>query len=267
MAALSHGVCDKLWVLDAPEIKSRRGDMLVNAAEPDAYDYLRMSAYLIKHPRGLILFDTGIPPECADDPASVYGGILAGLDMRFSPEQRIDNQIKALGFKLSDVTHVIASHAHIDHIGGVHLFPQAKLIIGEGELNYALWPDPQFVWMFQRELLENLVNRPLTVVPRRDLDLFGDGSVVILWTPGHTVGELCCLVRLASTQVILTGDTTHLREGLERELPFPNDYDTVNARRSIRRLNQIAEATQADIWVAHDPSDFDRLKKQPHAYE
>jgi N-acyl homoserine lactone hydrolase len=100
-----------------------------------------------------------------------------------------------------------------------------------------------------------------------DHDLFGDGSVVVLHTPGHTPGELSLLVRLKSRNFILTGDTVHLRQALEDEIPMPYDSNTELAIRSIRRLKLLRESADATVWITHDPEDWAEFQHAPYCYE
>ena len=213
-----------------------------------------------------MLFDTGLVPDAADDPEAVYGPLAEFLGLRFTREQRLDNQLKALGYRLEDVTHVVASHTHLDHAGGLYLFPEAKLYIGTGELRYAMWPDPAGAAFFRQADLEPTRSYNWIQVPV-DHDLFGDGSVVILHTPGHTPGELSLLVRLSSRNFILTGDTVHLRRALEEEAPMPYDSNTELAIQSIQRLKLVREQADATVWITHDPEDWSELEHAPSCYE
>jgi glyoxylase-like metal-dependent hydrolase (beta-lactamase superfamily II) len=98
--------------------------------------------YLIEHDRGLLLFDTGLTPEAVGDPRRVFGELAEEVGIKFTEEQRVDCQIEALGYRTDQVTHVVASHVHLDHSGGLRLFPDAKFFAGAGELPYAFWPAP-----------------------------------------------------------------------------------------------------------------------------
>jgi glyoxylase-like metal-dependent hydrolase (beta-lactamase superfamily II) len=214
-----------------------------------------------------VLFDTGIHPDAIDNPEKVYGAELAPLlGIRGTSDQRLDNQIKALGFKLSDITHVVSSHGHFDHTGGLFLFPEATHYFGEGELRYANWPDPIQAFVYREEVLNTIRQLDTREVPG-DLDLFGDGAVTILATPGHTPGEVSLLVRLASRSFILTGDAIHLRAQMEQEYHFPIDSDTKEALRSVRRLKYLKESLEATIWISHDPDDWAEYTRAPGFYE
>jgi N-acyl homoserine lactone hydrolase len=228
---------------------------------------IQVPSYLIEHKRGLVMFDTGLDPAAADDPERYYPTLHRSMNLQFLQEQRTDRQIQDLGYKLSDVTHVVASHLHLDHVGALHLFKEAQIFVGDGELQYAMWPHPTHLHLYQREALDRMRNYSWRQLHGTDFDLFGDGSLVLLSTPGHTPGELSLLVRLPNRTIILTGDTVHTREALERELTFPMDLDSRLARRSIQRLKLLRDSLGADVWIAHDPEDWAETKRAPYCYE
>ncbi|MGH6644243.1 MAG: N-acyl homoserine lactonase family protein, partial [Bradyrhizobium sp.] len=170
-----------------------------------------------------------------------------------------------LGYAPSDVTHVIMSHAHWDHTGGMYLFPHARFFIGEGELQYAYWPLPAAP-LFRREDLEPTRGFDWTFFTG-DLDLFADGSIVILHMPGHTPGNSSVLVRLKHHSFLLAIDTAHLRSGYAGDRPMPSDWNTLLAVQSIRRLKQLADSTQATVWISHDPDDWAQFRHAPDFYD
>jgi N-acyl homoserine lactone hydrolase len=213
-------------------------------------------SFLIEHKRGLVLWDTGLYPGAAGDPAAVYGQALVDfLGIQFQPHQRVDRQIEALGFTMSDVKYVIASHLHFDHAGGLYLFPHAKIIVGAGEVPYALWPMSHHVGSFRREDIL-AISRGNVFEVAQDLDLFGDGSINVLRTPGHTPGSLSLFVRLPGRPFLLTGDAIHIREQVDTPLPLPDDPDARQAVRSIERICLLAAANEATMWIGHDLRDW-----------
>jgi N-acyl homoserine lactone hydrolase len=254
----------RMWALDGPTITLDAGILLIGG-QGDVT--IPIPVFLIEHPRGLVLFDTGMVPEAHADPFAVYGNLANDFKMTGGRELRVDSQLAALGFSPEDVTHVILSHSHWDHAGGISMFPHATFYVGEGELRYGFWPDVVGRGFFRASDLEPLRSCRVVEIPRCDVDLFGDGSLVILFTPGHTPGELSLIVRLTENEFLLTGDVVHLREGIERVIAMPYDADTVEAVRSIQRLQIIGEATQAKIWIPHDPQDWKFYKRAPHVYE
>jgi N-acyl homoserine lactone hydrolase len=261
------GTAQRLWALDSPSFVTRRGNLAVGVSNPEGLERIPAPSYLIQHARGLIVFDTGLAPEAASDPDPFYGPFLREVaKLEYAESQRLDRQIEALGFALSDVTHVIASHLHLDHIGGLHLFPDAQLLVGRGELGYACWPDPAHAGLYQRDRLDALRARRWREVDG-DLDLFGDGGIVLLDTPGHSPGELSLLIRLPGQNIILSGDTVHLRDGYEQALNYCLDYDSLAARRSMRRLQSLSSSLEAQVWIGHDPGDWAATKLAPYVYE
>lgn len=261
---MSLGFARRMWALDSPTLTVEANTLMYGLS---GMVTIPMPSFLIEHSRGLVLFDTGIAPEAIVDPVAVYGQELAdGLGIGGSPDQAVDKQVQALGYRLEDVTHVIASHFHFDHAGGTHLFPHAKHYAGLGELAFAHYPAPIGAFCYMPDQLERTRGFDWREVPG-DLDLFGDGSLVLLSMPGHTPGELSLKVRLANRTFLLTGDAVHLRQALELEYHFPIDWDTRVAVQSLQRIKRIAEAEEASIWITHDPDDWKTYQHAPACYE
>lgn len=253
-AATTTGTAAKLWALDAPMLTIPASN-LVNGATGKVT--IPVPAYLVQHEAGLVLFDTSITPEASDDPVAVFGAAADHMHVDYPPTKKLEHQLGQLGFEPADVTHVVTSHGHFDHVGGLYLFPGSKHYIGDGEIRWAYWPDPPGKAYFSGAPFESLRDANWTYIPQHvDHDLFGDGSVVVLSTPGHTPGELSLLVRLPSRNVILTGDTLHLRESLTDELPGPVDYNSRMAIDSIRRIGRLRETERATLLISHDPEDW-----------
>jgi N-acyl homoserine lactone hydrolase len=251
---MGAGTVKRFWALEGATLKMDKAHLMLN--HPSEQIVVPCPSFLIQHERGLVLWDTGLYPGAADDPVGVFGqGLVDFLGMQYEPHQRVDRQIEALGFSLSDIKFVIASHAHFDHAGGLYLFPQAKIIMGAGEISYALWPMPHHVDFFRRADILAVPRQSIYEVAR-ELDLFGDGSITILPSPGHTPGSLSLLVQLPSRAFILTGDAIHIREELDTLLPLPDDHNPVEAVRSIERIRLLATTNDAAIWIGHDLRDW-----------
>ena len=255
----------RLWSLDTPTMAANASDLVVGAAPAELR--IPISTYLIEHPHGLIVFDTGLAPEAYDDPVLAYGDRAQSLRFDIAPDQRLDRQLASLGYSVDAVTHVVSSHAHWDHFGSAHLFTSAKHYIGAGEFNYAWWPAPHHRSAYRLKDLEATRSLDWHEVPGIDVDLFGDGSLVILSTPGHTPGGLSLLVRLPTRSIVLTGDAAHLQTAFDREAPMPRDTHPLDAVGSIRRLKLLCESTGALLWVGHDPGEWTAGRRAPHCYE
>ncbi|MDQ4117659.1 MAG: N-acyl homoserine lactonase family protein [Actinomycetota bacterium] len=254
---MTSGTARRLYPLDGAKFTLDRGLLVVGGT---GEIHLPVPTYLIEHERGLVLFDTGLAPSAVADPEGTYGELASHLGLDFSDDMRVDRQIEAVGHSTSDVTHVIISHSHFDHTGGISLFPNARFYIGAPDLAYAYWPMPAASVFFRTADIEPARGfdwQPLT----GDLDLFGDGAIQILGMPGHTPGNTSTLVRLPNRSVMLTGDTVHVPEALSDDLPMPSDYNTLDAVHSIRRMKQIAHAHDAEVIIQHDFDGWNRLKK------
>ncbi|HZP41782.1 MAG TPA: N-acyl homoserine lactonase family protein [Candidatus Binatia bacterium] len=209
-------------------------------------------AFLIEHPRGLVLFDTGSHPKVAEDPVAWWGAGATLFRLRMRREDAVDYQLRGLGYQLEDVKYVVISHLHMDHTGGMYMFPNAKFFIGAGELPNAYWPKQYVRSVFC--LNDLLPTRGFDWVELdRDTDLFGDGKLRMLVTPGHTPGNSALVVDLPNRPVILAGDTVQINETFDALAPMPLDHDTAAAVQSVVRLKALRDATDARVWPSHDP--------------
>jgi N-acyl homoserine lactone hydrolase len=222
-------------------------------------------SFLIEHPRGLVLFDTGVSPIGLANPAEYFPDLVERLGFACDPALGIDAQLRALGVGLDEISYVIASHLHFDHAGGLYLFPGATFIVGKGELGFAYHPDEP---SRHRYLVADLAptRNFRWVEVDSDFDLFGDGSVRILWSPGHTPGSLALLVRLPQRSLILTGDTCHYRIEVEHGVADAL-HDQALGNASLRRLILMRDAWDARMWVQHDPQDWESWPHAPASIE
>lgn len=258
--ALGEATVTRVWALEG-------GTMTLDASTLVLFGQgqvtIPVPTFLIEHDRGLLLYDTGLVPDAADDPEGVYGPALAHMNLSFRPEQRVDRQLERYGFSTRDVTHVVLSHAHIDHAGGLYLFSKAMLFAGEGDLPYAFWPpSPALRAPYRLADLQATMGFNWNLLPG-DHDVFGDGAVRILATPGHTPGHLSLLVRTVEGHLLLTGDAVHLRQAWDQVLPMGVDHSGDRSVRSIQRMRRIADATGARVWINHDPQDWARYGSGP----
>lgn len=211
--------------------------------------------YIIRHPKGVLLWDTGLDPAMIGAP---QGGM--------SVTTRITDQLKALGLIAAQITHVGISHYHADHSGGAADFPNAELLIGKGDVDAlkAKPADERDV----RQLAHWLTGGGKLTAVSGDKDVFGDGSVTMLAMPGHTPGHSALLVRLPkSGAVLLTGDEYHFRENrLVRGVPTFN-ADRADTLASHDRFEEIAKVLKARVVIQHDPRDMAELPAFPKALD
>src|SRR5258705_3114936 len=183
------------------------------------------NCYLIRHPQGLLLWDSGVTGAIAKLPDGQPG---QGGSPHWRRSKTLAGELEKLGVKPSDLKYLAISHTHPDHIGNVELFPQTMLLVQKAEYD---WPSPLGP-RFKPE-------HPVTKLDG-DHDVFGDGSVTIFSTPGHTPGHQVLLVKLPkSGAVMLSGDAVHFRYSLEKRYVPSNNTDRDQTMASYRRIQEL----------------------------
>jgi N-acyl homoserine lactone hydrolase len=254
-SAQTRSGVDKLYILNCGE--GVAGDISrwspgVNVGK--SMDFVD-NCYLMHHPQGWLLWDTGVTDAIAAMPDG-----QAPADPRTTHWRRpktLASQLEALDVKPADIKYLAISHTHPDHIGNVELFPQAMLLVQKAEYE---WPSPLGVGRFKPE-------HPVTKL-EGDHDVFGDGSVTILATPGHTPGHQSLLVKLPNTgALVLSGDAVHFKSNWEnRAVPSLNtDKDQTLA--SMQRIADLLAKEKAQLWINHDKAQRDSLKMAPGYYD
>jgi glyoxylase-like metal-dependent hydrolase (beta-lactamase superfamily II) len=215
---------------------------------------------VIRHPEGIVVVDTGLNSGIVEDAAANWGTGEDRLGVpEFPPERMLKNQLASIGIAPADVRYVVNTHLHGDHGGANGDLPDATFICQRVEAEYAR--DPDIPSMVREYPLDQLMLDELNYeLIDGDLDLFGDGSVKLLQTPGHTPGHMSLLLALPNTgPLILTGDAVQTHSSLnEMILPsiiwFPSVYVA-----SRRRLLALAAETGARWFHTHDPDTFGSL--------
>jgi glyoxylase-like metal-dependent hydrolase (beta-lactamase superfamily II) len=251
----SAGTADRLYVIDCGFAHAADQSLWspgVNAGVPIDFSD---NCYLVHHSReGYLLWDTGITDRLA---AARDGASVPALRQTWHRGQTLVTALAALGVKPADVRYVALSHVHPDHAGNVDAFPDATLIIQKAEWDYAMsLPQPPFRPDRKAELIAG------------DKDLFGDGSAVLLSTPGHTPGHQSLLLRLPKTgTVLLSGDAVHFQDNWDnRRVPgFNADRDQTVA--SMQRIADFLAREQAKLWINHDKPSSDARRHAPEFYE
>jgi glyoxylase-like metal-dependent hydrolase (beta-lactamase superfamily II) len=217
---------------------------------------LAVPCFIVRHPKGTLVWDTGLGDNLAANPA---GSDSNGVHMLV--RATLADQLTAIGLTPADVTYVAFSHFHFDHTGNANLFGSATWIISKAELAWALNVPPPLAintasFSGYRSAKTQMIDG--------DYDVFGDGSVRILRAPGHTPGHQVLELKLKKAGVvILSGDLWHLRESVQpHRLPVFN-VDRADTLASMERVDKILAHTKGRLIVQHDPGDFRSLPKIP----
>ena len=245
----------------------------------DAWMPIPIQAFLVEHPgAGLVLIDSGLHPSVAVKPSENFGRVtlLAFRDLQMDAGQALPAQLRERGLDPSAVKTVVMTHLHVDHASGISEFPGATFLVSRAEWDAAADQGPthgyvtrQFDHAFDYRLLdfEGAVREGAgsartgatasLVVSfsgfARSFDVFGDGSVRVVYTPGHTLGHMSVVLRTARGEVLVAGDAMYLRRTLDdTHLPYRMEDEHV-FRRSLREIRRYADETpDALIIPGHD---------------
>jgi len=253
----------KLYALDCGRIQVSDAAMF---SDEHAYDgqarELVDPCYLIRHPEGDLLWDTGLPPTVK----AAAGGATSGPFTLTQPTT-LAAQLGVLGLTPADIEYVSISHSHFDHVGNLNLFDGSTWIVDRDERD----------WMFRDEARAepafetyNRMETARTELIEEDAvyDVFRDGSVVIYQTPGHTPGHTSLLVKLPGYgPALLSGDMYHLKEAREKRTVPAGNTDREQTLASMDTIEELARANGAKVIRQHVPDDFDSMPAFPMAAE
>lgn len=229
-------------------------------------------AYIVKHPgAGLLLIDTGFHASVAVDPRPNMGRVISRLfNATMQSDEGLPDQLRARGFDPRDVKLVVVTHLHVDHASGVAQFPDAMFIVTAREWEAATEEkglrggyvrrqfDHAFDWRtidFDGDDVESFAGFG------RTLDLFGDGSVRLAYTPGHTLGHMSVVLRIAGGELLALADAAYtMRTIRDSAMPY-GAHDEHEFTRSLREVQRYIEQTPTAVVVpGHDLEAFRALK-------
>jgi N-acyl homoserine lactone hydrolase len=232
-------------------------------------DWAPVGFYVIKHPKGNVMFDTGNNDKTITDPAGWWGPLAKGFGLKMTQNDAMPAQLAKIGLKTSDIKYVALGHMHLDHGGNISQFPNATFVVQNDEMKAAWWPDPGYsVYYIPGDFAESKKYNMIRL--EGDLDLFGDKSIEFRRAPGHTPGSQFAVVRLPKTgTVVLTSDVAYLKENLDKNLipPIPGTWSPMAMYESYQKLRLVRDAEGASLFYAHDPEVFKATKHAPDYYE
>ncbi len=221
------------------------------------------NCYLIKHAKGWMLWDTGNPDRLAALPNGLTNP--AGIITAYM-KKPLAESLKQLGVAPADIQYFAMSHSHGDHSGNANLFGASTLYMQAAEYDAVFGPEPQ-KYNFAAANFERLRGAK-TVRLNGDHDVFGDGSVLIKSTPGHTPGHQSLFVRLPkSAPVVLSGDLVHIMSNWDAKRAPSFNYNAEQSVRSMNEIDAFMRSTGARLWINHDMTQSSGIPKSPSYVE
>jgi glyoxylase-like metal-dependent hydrolase (beta-lactamase superfamily II) len=246
----------RLYALDCGHASSKDMGFLSDTGEHDGKSFsVAVPCFVIRHPKGTLLWDTGLGDRLAGKGPVDEGPI------HMEVKRTLAEELKTAGLTSADITYVAFSHFHFDHTGNANAFKDATWIINSKELAFAL-STPAPVAM-NPETISGYKTAKTKMIDG-DFDVFEDGSVRILKMPGHTPGHQTLLVKLGKSGfVMLSGDLYHVRENRAGRLVPVFNADRADTLASMDRTERLIKNLKARLIIQHDERDFKTLPKAP----
>jgi glyoxylase-like metal-dependent hydrolase (beta-lactamase superfamily II) len=214
------------------------------------------AAYLIVHPRGTLLWEAGLVPDAQVGTPEVRPG---------APTRRLRDLLGQVGYQPADITYLALSHGHGDHTANANDFTASTWLVHKAEYD-AMFAEkvPRFYTPATYTALKGAKAQFITGTH----DVYGDGSVLIIQTPGHTAGHQVLAVKLAKTgTVVLPGDLYHYPEEIPMRTVAPPQGDEAQTLKARDELQALIKKAGGQMWITHDLIGFSKLKKSPEFYD
>jgi glyoxylase-like metal-dependent hydrolase (beta-lactamase superfamily II) len=238
--------------------------------------WLPVPAFLVTHPTaGPFLVDTGLHPSVAAKPSANLGRMTTSYSHpRVEPGRDVPAQLRERGLDSREIGLVVMTHMHFDHTSGIAEFPKATFVVAAREWTAATtdkrpflrgYRPPHFDYLFDYRTVDFDGSGISSYASfGRTFDLFGDGSVRLAFTPGHTPGHCSVIARLRDRDFVIAGDAVYTQAQLDGSGdPPPRPVDMHNWKRSVRELQQFARTyPQAVIVPGHDPDHWRTLERR-----
>jgi N-acyl homoserine lactone hydrolase len=213
--------------------------------------------YLIVHPKGTLMWDVGVIPD-SEFKGSAPVSRSEDSTTISSPRPLLP-QLAALGYRAQDITYIAFSHYHSDHIANANAFAGSTWLVHAAERNAMFAQKPE-----EQAAYNQLKNSKTIILPVTDYDVFGDGSVIIKYAPGHTPGHQVLALKLPKTgPVLIAGDLWHYAQERGAAEAPSDEADKQQTMKSRAAMEAYLKQSGAQLWIEHNPETFNRLKKAP----
>jgi N-acyl homoserine lactone hydrolase len=265
--ATKAGFADKLYRLDCGHSLANDESVWTPGENVGRSIEFSSTCWLISHGNQWLLWDTGVPESALNDPK---GWSTLPKLIVYHLDKNLTDQLAAIGLKIVDINYVALSHTHGDHIGNVRLLPDSTILMQRAEYEWISSPDgPNDNVNQLKALARQLLGTPKHLkLLEGDTEIFGDGSVTLVSTPGHTPGSQSLLVHLKNSGfIILSGDVVHLEENFEKDTVPSLNTDKAASIASMERVRQMIATYKAKLFINHDKAQSDTLKLLPAFYD
>lgn len=251
----------RLYIFDCGVIHTANGDAYSLKKEEMASTEMSIPCLLIAHPRGTLMWDNGYIPDRAFPPGG--GPATSGVVTQDKP---LLPQMAAIGYAPGDITYLSMSHYHGDHVANANAFARATWLVRKVERDRMFSDTP--IPRSDPANYSDLKTSKTILLDKDEWDVFGDGSVVIKSTPGHTPGHNVLLLRLKKTgPILLSGDLYHYpEERTLHRLPVA-DFNKEQTAASRADVEVFLKKTGAQLWIEHDIIANAKLRKAPAFYD
>ena len=264
---IKAGVAEKLYRLDCGHSLANDESVWTPGENIGRDVEFSSTCWLMRHGSEWLFWDTGVPEATLHDPR---GWSTLPKLIVYHLDKSLTDQLAEIGLKPENIGRVAVSHTHGDHIGNMGLFPDSTILMQRAEYKWIHSPDGSNDNVNQlMALARTLLGTPKKLVLLDgDTDVFGDGSVTLLSTPGHTPGHQSLLVHLRNSGfIILSGDVVHLEGNFENNIVPTLNTDKAASIASMGRVRQLMAKYKAALFINHDKSETDKLRLIPAFYD
>lgn len=249
----------RLYVIDCGTLVYNRPEDYQLTREQVADTNMSVPCFLVLHPKGILLFDTGLSDRLVGRP--LYENVDGGYgQIKFNT---LRGQLADIGVTPADITYLAISHSHFDHVGNANDYAGSTWLTQKAELDFMFGPGADKAYL----PLYDALARAHQVAFHGDHDVFGDGTVILKFTPGHTPGHQSLYVKLVHTGgVVIAGDLYHYAE--ERTLHrIPKEEETTDTPASRDMIERFLKENNAQLWIGHSTAFFKNAIKSPGWYD
>src|SRR5271169_532155 len=257
----------RLYVLDCGIITPPNVDNYGFKPNEVADTRMITPCFLIAHPRGTLMWDTGEIPDSA-----FLNGVSPQKLNAYTVDRPLLPQLAAIGYTPANITYMALSHYHGDHVANANAFSGSTWIVQQGDRDAIFAPrpanQPRLGAVPNPAFFTELAKSTTIVLKGEDHDVFGDGTVVVKFTPGHTPGHQSLFLKLAKTgPVLLSGDLYHYPEEMTLKRVPSFDFDQAQTAKSRAMIEEFVKKNNAQLWIQHDYTAGMKRKIAPEFYE